>query len=115
MTALWFLLGVSAYLWVFWGLYVLVMGLYRAHLANRLTRFTYILSAPFLLVGYMVDVLTQFTVATAFFLDPPRNGEWLVTDRLKRYVAEGQGWRYDKARFVCDHLLDVFDPTGNHC
>lgn len=115
MTAWLTLVSVMAYLWLFWGVYVLVMGLYRAHLAKRLTRFTYTLSAPFLLIGYVMDVLAQFTLACVFFLDLPRRGEWLVTDRLKRYMAHGKGWRYTKAKWICDSLLDVFDPTGDHC
>lgn len=30
-------LYVLAFLWAFWAMYVLVMGIYRAHLAKRLT------------------------------------------------------------------------------
>lgn len=45
------LLAVALYLWLFWCAYVLVMGLYRAHLAGRMSRVTYVLAAPALLVG----------------------------------------------------------------
>lgn len=107
-------LAAILYLWAFWYAYVLVMGLYRAHLAKRLNKFTYMLSLPALVVGYAMDVLAQFTVAALIFLDPPRRGEWLVTDRLKRYSA-GSGWRKAKADWICTHLLDPFDPTDNHC
>lgn len=103
------------YLWVFWYVYILVMGLYRAHLAKRLNRFTYVLSAPALALGYAMDILAQYTLATVFFLDLPRRGEHLVTDRLKRYIAQGSGWRAKKADWICTHLLDVFDPHGDHC
>ncbi|GAB3188560.1 hypothetical protein GCM10027292_17590 [Hydrogenophaga aquatica] len=110
-----YLLAVILFLWVFWYAYILVMGLYRAHLAGRMTRFTYFLSFPALLAGYVMDVVAQYTLATVFFLDLPKRGEHLVTDRLKRYIAQGSGWRAAKAEWVCTHLLDIFDPTGNHC
>lgn len=109
------LLGlVAAALWVFWGLYVLVMGLYRAHLANRLTRVTTLLGLPFVLAGFTMDVLANLIVATAVFLELPR--EWLVTDRLQRHIRQPRSaWRTRLATWICDHLLDVFDPKGDHC
>lgn len=102
-----------AFLWVFWAMYVLVMGIYRAHLAKRLTAVTLCLSAPFIVVGYIMDVVANLTVASLVFLEPPR--ELLVTSRLQRYVAQGRGWRFRIADWICNHLLDVFDPSGNHC
>jgi hypothetical protein len=107
------LLATILFLWVFWYAYILVMGLYRAHLAKRLTPFTYALALPALLVGYAMDVLANLTIASVVFLEPPR--EWLVTSRLQRYIAHGTGWRAAKARWICDNLLDVFDPSGEHC
>ena len=109
-----YLLAVILFLWGFWTLYVPVMGIYRAHLAKRLSRAGYILGLPWVVLGYAVDVLAQFSVATLFFFDLPRRGEWLVTDRLIRY-SSSSGWRKAKADWICSHLLDVFDPTGNHC
>lgn len=110
-----FVAAAILFLWVFWGLYVLVMGVYRAHLAKRLTRITYALGLPWVAIGYGVDILAQYTLACLFFLDLPERGEHLVTDRLKRYIADGVGWRAKKAEWICTHLLDVFDPSGNHC
>ena len=40
-------LYVLAFLWAFWAMYVLVMGIYRAHLAKRMTPVTLALSLPF--------------------------------------------------------------------
>lgn len=100
------------YLWVLWYAYILVMGLYRAHLDKRLNRVTYALAIPALVIGYAMDVLANLTVASIVFLEPPR--ELLVTSRLKRHIAKG-GWRGEKANWICTHLLDYFDPTGNHC
>lgn len=108
-----YLLYALAYLWAFWAIYVLVMGLYRAYLAKRLTPLTIALSVPILAVGYAMDALTNLTLASLIFAEPPR--EVLVTTRLKRHIAESAGWRFVLALYVCDNLLDVFDPTGDHC
>ena len=107
------ILYIIAFLWSFWALYVLVMGIYRAHLAKRLTPTTKVLAAPFVVVGYLCDVACNLTIASLVFAEMPR--EALVTKRLKRHVATGEGWRYRVADWICNHLLDVFDPTGNHC
>ena len=104
----------TLYLWVFWGLYVLVMGIYRAYLAGRLTTTTKLLGAPFVLAGIVMDVLANLTLAGLVFVELPR--EWLVTDRLQRHVrTPTSAWRTRLATWVCDHLLDVFDPRGDHC
>ena len=102
-----------AFLWVFWAMYVLVMGIYRAHLSHRLKGLVLVLSLPFVAVGYLMDVFANVTIASVVFLELPR--ELLVTSRLQRYVALGQGWRFTIADWICNHLLDVFDPSGNHC
>lgn len=107
------LLWAVGFLWAFWGMYVLVMGIYRAHLSHRLKGLVLVLSLPFVAVGYLMDVFANVTIASLVFLEPPR--EWLVTGRLQRYIAQGKGWRYVKAKYICDHLLDVFDPSGDHC
>ena len=107
------LLWMIGFLWAFWGMYVLVMGIYRAHLAKRMTPVTLALSLPFVALGYIMDVLANVTIASAVFVEIPR--EMLVTDRLKRHINHGAGWRQSLARYVCDHMLDMFDPSGNHC
>ena len=107
--------AVLLYLWAFWLIYVLVMGLYRAHLADRLKGLSLVLAMPVVVLGYLMDILAQYTIAVVFFLDLPARHEYLVTDRLKRYMTHGKGWRAKKAEWICTHLLDVFDPTGKHC
>lgn len=103
----------TAYLWAFWAMYVLVMGIYRAHLAKRLGPVTFCLSLPFVALGLAMDVCANLTVAALIFWERPR--EWLVTARLQRYVTQGSGWRFVIANWVCNNLLDVFDPSGEHC
>ena len=105
-------LWVVVYLWAFWGVYVLVMGLYRAHMDKRLSGPSKALAVPFVAFGYFMDALTNWTIACVVFIDPPQ--EVLVTTRLRRYLA-GFGWRKQMAEWVCTKLLDPFDPTGRHC
>lgn len=106
-------LGLVLFLWGFWGLYVLIMGLYRAKLAGKLTKANKVLGAPYLVVGYVVDIVANATYAWWVFEERPR--ELLVTTRLTRYVNGPAGWRKDKANLICAELLDPFDPTNNHC
>lgn len=109
-----YLFAVIGYLWAFWFAYVLVMGLYRAHLSGRMSRVTYVLAAPALLFGVAMDVLANIFIASVIFLEFPR--EWLVTKRLQRHIKKGLGtWRGYLAAWVCTSLLDVFDPSGDHC
>lgn len=102
----------ALYLWLFWYAYIVVMGLYRAHLAGRLKGAALVLGGPAILVGLLMDVAAN-ALLSFVFLDPPR--EWLLTTRFKRYIRSRAGWRADVAQWVCDNLLDVFDPTGEHC
>ena len=107
------------YIWVFWLAYVVIMGFYRAYLSKRLTAVTFAMAAPVLVVGYCLDMFCQYTLASLLFWDWPASflKERLVTSRLQRYVALGGagGWRTKVAGYICDKLLDPFDPTGNHC
>jgi hypothetical protein len=108
-------LSLILFLWLFWYAYIIVMGLYRAKLDGRLSLPAKILGFPAIFIGYAMDVLAQYTLATLIFREWPRRGEHLVTDRLQRYMAYPQGSRYIKARWICENLLDPFDPTGKHC
>lgn len=106
-------LYIIAYLYAFWCAYVLVMGIYRAHLAHRLVGLNKAMAMPVVAIAYAMDVAANWVIAPLVFLDMPR--EALVTARLIRYKRGDYGWRRRVADFICDHLLDVFDPTGDHC
>ena len=103
----------ALYLWLFWGLYVLVMGLYRAKLDGKLSKPLMVLGAPYLVAGYLMDVAANFVLASILFLEPPR--ELTLTSRLKRHLKTDIGWRYLVAIAICESLLDPLDPTGRHC
>jgi hypothetical protein len=107
------LLSVLAYLYAFWCVYVLVMGIYRAHLSHRLVGLNKVLAMPVVALGYLMDVIANVVVAPVVFLDRPR--EWLVTTRLLRYKRTDTGWRCRLATIICDSILDPFDPTDDHC
>ncbi|MDH4449218.1 MAG: hypothetical protein QE265_01330 [Rhodoferax sp.] len=113
------LLGVGwvlAYLYGFWLLYVLVMGFYRAYLSKRLTRPALVLASPALIVGYLVDLIANWTLATVWFLELPKRPLELVTDRLSRYIGLQDDCRQKThAQWVCHNLLDYFDPHDKHC
>lgn len=102
-----------AYLYLFWCAYVLVMALYRAHLDKRLHGTNRILALPVVAFGIGIDVFSNMIIAPVVFLDLPR--EWLVTQRLSRYIKTDTGWRATLAERICNGLLDAFDPTGDHC
>lgn len=112
-AAIYLVLGAVAWLWGFWLLYVLFMGLYRAYLAGRLTGINLTMALPVVVVGLLVDIITNWTLAWLIFLDAPQ--EKYVTGRLKRYIAGPEGWRKDIALWVCNGRLDFFDPKGEHC
>lgn len=109
------ILFVLLYIYAFWALYVFSMGIYRAHLAKRLKGLNRILALPIITTAYLVDVFANFTIAVFVFAELPK--EWLVTTRMQRYMAEGEtaGYQYKIAKYLCDEVLDPFDPTGNHC
>ena len=102
-----------AIMWTFWAVYVLVMGVYRAHLSGRLGTVALILGLPIVIVGILLDVLVNVFIATFLFLDLPR--EFLMTSRMIRYRNTDKGWRAKVSQYICDNLLDIFDPSGNHC
>jgi len=101
------------YVWIFWALYVLTMGLYRAQLNGRLSGVQFVMGLPFVILGIALDVIFNFTIASIMFAELPN--ELLVTERLKRHDLTGYGWRCSLARWICRNMLDSLDPYGSHC
>lgn len=115
MNAIYLVLLPIACLYTFWLLFVLVMGFYRAHLDNRLTSTTKALAAPAIFIGYSFDLLSNWTIAWLVFAERPKRPLELVTDRLSRYINGPSCSNKTRAQWLCDELLDPFDPTGKHC
>lgn len=111
-----YLLNLSCLLlavWVCWLGYILVMGLRRAQMTGRLSKWVLVLASPVIISAILLDVLVNLAVAPILFLDFPQ--ELLLTSRLQRYNDGADGWRKTASTFICEHLLDVFDPSGDHC
>lgn len=106
-------LSTYAVVFITWILYLAVMNLKR-HRA-RLHPIAKLHAYPLLFVGVAFDFLVNVVVGTLIFLDPPQ--ETLLTGRLKRYhrIAYEGTWRARLADWICTHLLDQFDPDGDHC
>lgn len=116
-TGFYILVCTLSFLLIFWYMYVLVMGLYRAYLSGRLKGLTLYLSYPAVITGYLVDLLANYTVFTVVFLEIPHRPLELVTDRLTRYLDDEltTHWRYKLSLSICSNLLDLFDPSDDHC
>ena len=95
-----------------WVLYLAVMNLARYR--DRMHPVAKAHAYALLGFALAVDLVLTVVVGTLLFLDWPR--ELTLTARLKRYHAEAAGtWRDSVARWICQHLLDQFDPDGDHC
>jgi hypothetical protein len=91
------------------------MGIYRAYLDKKLKWYHWCLLWWVVLIGFVVDVLANITIAVIVFRELPK--ELLVTTRLTRYINDTNAHIHNKmmALWICDNLLDLFDPTENHC
>lgn len=98
--------------YLLWALYIIVMSLQRARRDGTLSMPALILGAPLIVAGVVLDAIVNLTVMSVLMLELPR--EWLVTARLKRHCGMGTR-RGSIARWMCQNLLDTFDPDGRHC
>ena len=102
-----------AFIVVCWVLYLAVMNL----AAHRHTMGPVAKAHAYVLLGIALvfDAVLNAVVGTIIFLDWPR--EWTLTRRLQRYLRDPQAklWRINRARWLCDKLLDQFAPGGKHC
>ncbi len=73
----------------------------------------WVLLGPIVVVGVAADFILNIIVGTLLFLDIPK--EPLFTARLKRYREGPDGTRKKTACFICEKLLNIFDPTKKHC
>jgi hypothetical protein len=100
-------------LYAFWLLYLAIMSLYRANMNKTITLQAKILGWPILILGALVDCIMNVTLFSLVFFELPK--EFLLTKRMQRYIKQGDGWRCKLSRWICQSLLNAFDPTGAHC
>ena len=109
----WTLLGLAA-MWLMWGLYALVMGLYRVKLSGKLTPTQWVLGVPYYGAGAVLDVVLNWSIGSLLLLDPP--GELVMTTHMKRLRREApDSWGGRVSAWICDQGLDSLDPSGDHC
>ena len=68
-------------IYALWLFYLAVMNLKRVKDAGKLTKAALILGYPILIVGYVLDFISNILVMTVLLLELPR--ELLVTPALK--------------------------------
>lgn len=118
---IWTTLKVVLAVYATWWLYLGIMNLRREKKLNGLSKTVTVLAVPGLIVGVLLDVLTNI-VATPLLMELPqiKNKEWLLSPRLERLVEAGPGkswrqkWRFTFALWLADTLLAPFDTTGGH-
>ena len=97
---------------VLWVGYLASTHLDKLRVAGMLSPRARQMGAVVVALTGLVDVYANFTAATLWFLELPR--EMLVTQRLKRYVRGPDTWRSRWAEDVGFDLLNAADRTGNH-
>jgi hypothetical protein len=109
----WVAVSVAA-MWIMFGLFALVMNLYRAKLAGKLTRTQYVLGLPYYWAGVALDVALNWSIGSLILLDLPR--EAVMTTHMQRLRRdEPDSWGAKVATWICDQGLDSLDPSGDHC
>lgn len=110
---MWWPLLIYIFLVFGWVLYLAIMGLARErHRLHPFAKFNaYCIVLP---VGYLWDAVMNLIVC-AVMLRFPR--DWLLTGTLKRLqnTEPADSWREIAASWMCEHLLNQFDPKGGHC
>ena len=111
MSALYWLAVI--YLFFVFGhvLYIAIMGLARVrHTLHPFVKVNaYCIILP---IGYLWDAVMNLLVCLAFWRWPCN---WLLTGTLKHTINTESNWRCDVAAWMCEHLLNQFDPKGRHC
>lgn len=111
MSVLVYILGAYAFVVLCWVLYLAIMNL-AEHFdgLHPVAKFhAYCIILP---VGYAFDFALNLMVCVAFLRLPK---DWLLTGTLKRTINTDDTWRSDVAAWICQNLLDTFDPKGKHC
>lgn len=113
MSMLHGLLVAVVVIWLLWVFFVAVMRLKMLRDAGQLTPAMWAFGYPTLAVGLVLDLAVNVLIASALFLELPR--EWTLSSRLWRWSNDsGGGWRQRLAQALRVGLLDAVDPAGIH-
>lgn len=93
-----------------WTLYLAVMNIARVR--GQLHPVAKAHAYMLLGVGYLFDATLNLMVCLVFWRAPK---DWLLTGTLKRALINETGWREATAAWICENLLNAFDPKGSHC
>lgn len=105
------ILGLYVFLVFCWIQYLAIMNLsrYRDQLSPVAKFHAYFVLLP---VGYFCDAVLNGIVCLCFWRVPK---DLLLTGTLKRTINTDDGWRGLTAAWICQNLLNQFDPKGSHC
>ena len=76
----------------------------------------YFIIVGIVLGGIVLDAVFQWIIAPAIFLGFTK--DILFTGRMQRYREEEKykgTWRMRAADWICENLLNPYDPSGKHC
>lgn len=80
----------------------------------------YVTYGPLVVLGLAADIIHNYTFSSIICLALPQYGAYTITARLQRYrkikhikLDWRQKWQIRVANFVCERLLNPFDPR--HC
>jgi hypothetical protein len=110
MTIMLTIAGLYAFVFVCWLLYLAIMNL-AAH-KDRMGPVAKVHAYAALFFGYLFDFVLNMIACLAFQRVPR---DWLLTGTLKRMIINEEGWRCAVAAWICQNLLNPFDPKGAHC
>ena len=100
------------YLYAFWMLFLAFTALYTAW--RNLPLAVKVIAAPVVLLGLIVDVVTNYTIASVGFMEFPAEGDYTLTKRLSTYLKNPASWEYSVANVLCTYFLNPFQVNG-HC
>ena len=115
------MMGVIYFILIVYGIFVGTWALYVAsmqfrHFKDKLhpvaKAHAYLIGGVMIVLDFVVNILMSIPL-----LELPRwdQGEFLLSPRLKRWNSKNDGWRTAVATWLCEHLLNQFDRSGDHC
>lgn len=112
------------YTWVFYGMFLIYCAVQRARDAGafqKAPRLVQLVAYSYMFPAYVADVVFNLfpLLGPIVFLESPlAHVEWTwtgltFTHRCRWHKLNGNGWRQQRGREICDSGLDPFDP--GHC